>query len=67
MQKLKNLTPVNIFGASLSPTEEVRNLGVWFDSDFSFSKHIKSTCRLALFKSGISSNSDGISHEMLLL
>ena len=26
-------------------TESVRNLGVWFDSDFFFSKHIQNVCK----------------------
>ena len=43
-----------------------RNLDMWFNSDFSFIRHIKKPLRFALVKSGISSNSDGISHEMLL-
>ena len=29
----------------LHPTESVRNLGVWFDSDFSFSKHVQNVCK----------------------
>ena len=29
----------------IHPTESVRNLGVWFDSDFSFSKHIQNVCK----------------------
>ena len=28
----------------IHPTKSVRNLGVWFDSDFSFSKHIQNVC-----------------------
>ena len=28
-----------------SPTKSVRNLGVWFDSDFSFSKHVQNVCK----------------------
>ena len=32
---------IDILGNPLHPTESVRNLGVWFDSDFSFSKHVQ--------------------------
>ena len=32
--------PINILGNLISPTDAVRNLGVWFDSDFSFSFHV---------------------------
>ena len=36
--------PIDILGNPLHPTESVRNLGVWFDSDFSFSKHVQKVC-----------------------
>ena len=41
-EKLKNFFPVNILGNFLSPAEAVRNLGVWFDTDFFF---LKNTCK----------------------
>ena len=28
-----------------TPTESVKTLGVWFDSDFSFSKHVQNVCK----------------------
>ena len=37
--------PVSILGSLLHPVDSVRNLGVWFDADFSFSEHIKRTCK----------------------
>ena len=37
--------PVNILGTLLSPVGAVRNLGVWFDSDFSFSRHVQIMCK----------------------
>ena len=37
--------PVNILGNLLQPSESVRNLGVWFDADFSFSKHVQNVCK----------------------
>ena len=42
---LKSHLPVDILGNLLQPTDYVRNLGVWFDSDFSLSKHVQSICK----------------------
>ena len=33
--KLKACFPINILGSLLCPVESAKNLGVWFDSDFS--------------------------------
>ena len=44
-EKLNKSIPVNILGTLLSPVGAVRNLGVWFDSDFSFSKHVQNICK----------------------
>ena len=43
--KLSNFFPVNILGNLLSPVDAIKNLGVWFDSDFSFSCHVRNTCK----------------------
>ena len=43
--KLGKFFPVNILGTPLSPAEAIRNLGVWFDSDFSFSCHVGNICK----------------------
>ena len=43
-EKLNKSFPVNILGNFFSPVGAVRNLGVWFDSDFSFSRHIQKSC-----------------------
>ena len=40
-EKLNHSFPVNILGNLISPVDAVRNFGVWFDSDFSFSCHLK--------------------------
>ena len=32
-------------GSPLCPVEPVMNLGVWFDSDFSLSKHVQNVCK----------------------
>ena len=44
-EKLNQSFPVNILGNLKSPTDAVRNLGVWFDSDFSFSCHVRKVCK----------------------
>ena len=36
---------IEILGNSLQPAESVQYLGVWFDSDFSPSKHIENICK----------------------
>ena len=43
--KLNHSFPVNILGNLISPVDAVRNLGVWFDSDFSFSCHVIKVCK----------------------
>ena len=43
--KLSKFFPVNMLGNLLSPAEAVRNLGVWFDLDFSFSCHVNNICK----------------------
>ena len=44
-QKISSHFPVSILGSLLHAVDSVRNLGVWFDADFSFSDHIKRTCK----------------------
>ena len=44
-EKLKSFLPVNILSNPLHPVKVVKNLGVWFDSDFSFSRHVQSVCK----------------------
>ena len=44
-ERLNACFPIDILGNTLHPTESVRNLGVWFDSDFSFSKYIQNVCK----------------------
>ena len=45
-EKLNHSFPVNILGNLISPVDAVRNLGVWFDSDFSFSCHVMKVCKV---------------------
>ena len=44
-ERLKACFPIDILANPLHPTESVRNLGVWFDSEFSFSKHVQNVCK----------------------
>ena len=44
-QKISSHFSVSILGSLLHPVDSVRNLGVWFDADFSFSEHVKMTCK----------------------
>ena len=48
--KLKACFPIDILGSPLSPVDSVRNLGVWFDSDFSLSKHVQNVCKSCFVK-----------------
>ena len=43
--KLASCFPIDILGSKLCPTDTVRNLGVYFDSGFTFSKHVSSICK----------------------
>ena len=42
-QKISSNFPVSILGSLLYPVDSVRNLGVWFYAEFSFSEHVKRT------------------------
>ena len=44
-KKLANYFPIDILGSQLSPTNVVRNLGVYFDSGFNFSNHVSAVCK----------------------
>ena len=48
--KLKACFPIDILGNSLCPADSVKNLGVWFDSDFSLSKHVQNACKSCFVK-----------------
>ena len=49
-ERLKTFLPINILGESLMPSEYVKNLGVWFDSNFSFSKHVQNVSKLCFIQ-----------------
>ena len=44
-ERLNACFPIDILGNPPHPTEFVWNLGVWFNSDFSFSKHVQNVCK----------------------
>ena len=44
-ERLNVCFTIDILCNPLHPTKSVRNLGVWFDSDFSFSKHVQNVCK----------------------
>ena len=48
--KLKACFPIDILASPLCPVDSVKNLGVWFDSDFSLSKHIQNVCKSCFLK-----------------
>ena len=50
--KLKACFPIHILGNSLCPVDSVKNLGVWFDSDFPLSKHVQNVCKSCFVKLG---------------
>ena len=49
-EKFNPFFPVNILGESLIPSDAVKNLGVWFDSDFSSTKRVKNVCKLCFIQ-----------------
>ena len=48
--KLKACFPIDILGNSLCPVDSVKNLDVWFNSDFSLSKHVQNVCKSCFVK-----------------
>ena len=51
-EKLNAWFPIDILGSPLCPAGSVKNLGVWFDSDFSLSKDVQSvhkSCFIQLY------------------
>ena len=50
MQQTCLLLPTPILNQSITPSYTVLNLGVIFDSEFNFTKHISLTCRCCCFQ-----------------
>ena len=51
-ERLNVCFAIDILGNPFHPAKSVRNLGVWFDSDFTFSKHIQNVCRSCFIQLG---------------
>ena len=49
-QKISSHFPVSILGSLLHPVDSVRNLGVWLDTEFSFSEHVQRTCKVCFLQ-----------------
>ena len=47
--KLKKYFPTKLLDQGVTPTELARNLGVEFDKDFNFKKHISKICRACIY------------------
>ena len=45
LKKLDSYLHVRIFGYSMHPAAVVKNLGVWFDANFSFADHVGNICK----------------------
>ena len=48
--KLNACFPIDILGRPLCPVDSIKNLGVWFDSDFSLSKYVQNVCKSCFIK-----------------
>ena len=48
--KLKTCFPIDIMDSPLCLVDSVRNLGVWFLSDFSLSKYVQNVCKSCFVK-----------------
>ena len=46
---LSNHFPVKLLDNDITPSDSVRNLGVIFDSDFSFHKHVSNICKSCFY------------------
>ena len=49
-QKISSQFPVSSLGRLLHLVDSVRNLGVWLNADFSFSEHVKMTCKACFLR-----------------
>ena len=50
LKKLDSHLPVRIFGKFLHPSAVVKNLGVWFDANFSFADHVHNICKTSFIQ-----------------
>ena len=47
---MKACFPIDILASPLHPVDSVKNLSVWFNSDFSLSKHVQNVCKSCFLK-----------------
>ena len=47
--KVKKYFPTKLLDQDVTPTDSARNLGVEFDKDFNFKKHISKICRTCYY------------------
>ena len=52
LKKLDSYLPVRIFGNCMHPAVVVKNLGVWFDANFSLADHVRNICKTCFVISG---------------
>ena len=57
LRKIDPYLPVRIFGKFSHPSA-VKNLGVWFDPNFSFGDHIRNICKTCFIQMCASDGSD---------
>ena len=50
LKKLDSYLPVRISGKLLHPIAVVKNLGVWFDANFSFADHVRNICKTSFIQ-----------------
>ena len=63
---MKACFPTDILVSPLYPAESVENLGVWFDTDCSLSKHVESFCKSCFVQLRNSDMSDSTLPKMPL-
>ena len=65
-RKLDSHLPVMMFGKLSNPSAVVKNLGVWFDANFSFADHVRNICK-ACFIQMRDLGGSGNTRRMMLL
>ena len=66
LKKLDSHLPVRIFGNFMHPAVVIKDLGVWFDANFSFTDCVRNICKTYSFKCLISGGFDSIWQMRLL-
>ena len=67
-QKISYHFSVSVLGSLHHPVDFVKNLGMWFDAEFSFSEHVKKTCKVCFLQmSDLSKISQYLTPEVAVL